>query len=92
MYRQIFNGYSHIIKIPKPTEEDKIVIAYAKLCGCKYIAKDSDGSIYAYKDRPDKGETCWHQVNHDAQFAVVVLICDISFLSWEDEEPYYIGE
>ena len=92
MYRQIMNGYSHIIKIPKPTEEDKIVIAYAKLCGCKYIAKDSDGSIYAYKDRPDKGETCWHQVNHDAQFATVELICDISFLSWEDEEPYYIGE
>ena len=32
-YRQIINGKSNIYKIPKPTEEDKIVIAYAKLCG-----------------------------------------------------------
>ena len=89
MYRQIINGYSRIIKIPKPTEEDKIVIAYAKLCGYKYIAKDKSGAVHAYERKPTKRAEC-PEWDNDGSYST--LYHDVSFLSWEDEEPYYIGE
>ena len=87
-YRKILNGEMKIIKIPKPTEEDKIVIAYAKLCGCKWVAKDKSGGVCAFTDRPYKEDDYWNQ--DEDKF--VELMHNISFLSWEDEEPYYIGE
>lgn len=88
MYRNIINGYSHIIKIPKPTEEDKIVIAYAKLCGHLYLAKDVSGAVYAYKTKPTRRAECPEWDSGGSYFHVYH---DVSFLSWEDEEPYYIG-
>lgn len=89
MYRQIMNGYSRIIKIPKPTEEDKIVIAYAKLCGFKYIAKDASGAVHAFRTKPTRRAEC-PEWDNDGSYST--LYHNVSFLSWEDEEPYYIGE
>ena len=88
-YRQIINGKSNIYKIPKPTEEDKIVIAYAKLCGYKYIAKDASGAVHAFRTKPTRRAEC-PEWDNDGSYST--LYHDVSFLSWEDEEPYYIGE
>ena len=95
MYRTIINGYSHIIKIPKPTEEDKIVIAYAKLRGFLYIAIDKDGEVRAYRRKPIKYKSEVWAVEDEfpsEDFNYIRLHYKVSFLSWEDEEPYYIGE
>lgn len=84
--QSILNGTYSIIKIP--SKEDLIVINYAKLCGFKWIAKDKNGLIHMYKDKPVKR-------NNDEWSAVCTfskLYYPVSFLSWEDEEPYYIGD
>lgn len=71
-----------------PTKEESIAISYFKLAGYKYLAKDSDGRTYAYKGKPRKNayEKLWEGPNY--AFCVI----NMSFLSWKDEEPYYIGE
>lgn len=89
-YRKIISGETKIIKIPKPTKEDEIVIAYAKLCGCKYIAKDENGKCKAFETRPEKIDTRWWKSLPNAK--IIELGYNLSFLSWEDEKPYYIGE
>lgn len=88
-YRKIITGETKIIKIPKPTEEDKIVIAYAKLSGYPYLAKDKSGAVIAYATKPTKRAECPEWDSGGCYFHVYH---DVSFLSWEDEEPYYIGE
>lgn len=74
---------------PKPTKEDEIVIAYAKLCGYNYIAKDKSGAVHAYRTKPAKRAEC-PEWDNDGCYST--LHYNISFLSWEDAEPYYIGE
>ena len=55
----------------------------------KYIARDEDGDLYVYTNKPSKFYNCWN--GHDG--------CDLSafnhlfqFVKWEDEEPYYIPD
>ena len=74
-----------IHKIKKLTKEDEIVINYAKLLGFNWIAKDANGQVYAYEEKPIKLTKIWDEEScHN-------LKSNISILSWEDEEPYYIG-
>jgi len=87
---EILNGTLQIVQIPKITPEDKIVIDYAKLCGYKWLAKDEDKRIFAYKTKPLKGkEIGWSRFNN---FDFVYIGYPISFLSWDDDEPYFIEE
>lgn len=87
----ILTGQLEIVKIKKPTPEDQIVIDYAKLCGCKWIAKDKNGYIYAFINKPMKNnnEEMW---DVDGDNSYIEIEYQISFLSWEDKEPYFIGE
>ena len=81
----------HVIIVPlkESTPEDKIVFAYFKLLGYKYIAQDEDGNIYVFKYKPNKVSGQWI-----TKIFTVPLPCPypISCISWKDEEPYYIGE
>ena len=109
--RSILLGKKKIIKIPKRTitKKDQIVIDYAKLLGFNWIAKDENGRVYAYKEKPVKliNERVWDaapcqnlksnismkrggigQFPHQA----TPIFFSISLISWEDEEPYYIGD
>lgn len=86
-FANILNGNLKIVKIPKPTSKDKIAIEYATLCGCKWLAKDKSGAFYGFENKPTKINNCWV----DKCIEDVRIYYPISFLSWEDEEPYYIG-
>ena len=88
--RDILIGYKKIIKIQKPTKEEQLVIDYARLCGYNWIAKDPDGTCFAYSKKPFKSEKTWHVDFSDYTIASD-LKYDLSFLFWEDKEPYYIG-
>lgn len=73
-----------IIKNPKPTKEDKIIIDYAKLCGCKWLAVDENGALFGFFGKPERADSIFigrgdTSIHHS-----------LSFLTWEDE-PYYIG-
>lgn len=89
--KDILNAAYKIIKLPKkitPTKEEQTAIDYARLCGYKYLAKDKDGRIYAFDNKPhkivEKGE--WQN-----GFKCLKIDIPVSFVLWEDAEPYYIG-
>lgn len=87
------NGTLDICKKPVLTEKEQFAINYARACGCHWLAKDKDGSIYAYKGTPIKsdGNGVW---DYDDGYSdcMLQIVLPISFLSWEDDEPYYIGD
>ena len=71
-----------------PTKEEQLAIDYARAIGCKWIAKDKDGFIYAFTEKPHKTRTVWNVENGE----YYVIQIPISFIHWDDEEPYYIGD
>ena len=89
--RNILLGEYKIIKIFKPTNEEQLVIDYARLCGYNWITKDQDKKCFTYKLKPLKREREW-QSNFSDYTPALELGYSLSFLSWEDKEPYYIGD
>lgn len=85
----ILAGISTIIKIPQPTPNEQIAIDYARVCGYHWIAKDKNGAIFAFINKPIKNlnENEW---NSDED--LLYIRSPISFIHWEDDEPYYIGD
>lgn len=75
------------IIIPAPTEKEQLAIDYARALGCKWIAKDKDGLIYAFTEKPHKMTTIW-TIENGENYEIQI---PISFIHWDDEEPYYIG-
>ena len=69
------------------TPEEQTVINYCKLCGYKYLAKDKIGEIWAYKEKPEKTATMWLDLDNDDTTEIEY---NLSFLSWDDEEPWVI--
>lgn len=75
------------IIIPMPTEKEQLAIDYARALGCKWIAKDKEDLLYAFTEKPHKMTTVWN-VEKGKHYVINI---PISFIHWEDEEPYYIG-
>ena len=77
-----------IQKINKPTKKEQLAIDYARALGCKWIAKDKGDLFYAFIEKPHKTTTVWEVGNGE----YYVIYIPISFIHWDDEEPYYIGD
>lgn len=71
-----------------PSPEEQTIIDYCKLCGYKYLAKDKNGKIWAYKEKPVKREEMWLDLVLDD--TITEIEYNLSFLSWNDEEPWVI--
>ena len=56
--------------------------------GFKYIARDHDGDLYAFIEKPEKRKEVW------ISFDIHRLInkTELDFIKWEDEEPYNIAD
>ena len=85
--RDFFVKRYNIVKIQKPTKEEQVAINYARLLGHNWIAKDEDGSIFAYTTKPHKDNGGWSRDDCTA----TQIEYNISFISYSDSEPYYIG-
>ncbi len=53
----------------------------------RYLARDKDGSLYAFRHRPEYGGFYWDDPERDLAFRIDGL----SFVSAEDEEPTEIS-
>lgn len=84
-------GKATIEKIIYPTEKEQIAINYAKACGCNWLAKDKNNKIYAYEKKPVKTHYEEWVCEKISDTSILIKI-PISFLSWNDTEPYYIGD
>ena len=61
--------------------------------GLKYIARDKDGTIFAYSCRPIRRENAWilDTASEDGTYQNISLISYIfTDIEWEDEEPFRI--
>lgn len=78
-----------------PTKEEQLAIDYVKMCGFKWLAKDALQNVWAYKIKPHRMVDSW---DCDEDFDVsgmpiyIPVYAPISFINWDDEEPYYIGD
>lgn len=98
--KDVLNGTYKVVKIPRPTAEEQLAIDYARACGWKWMAKDKSKKVFAFKNKPIKadpqtdynisGGGIW--IDEDDGGGWMPIGIPISFLSWEDEEPYYIGD
>lgn len=82
---------------PEITLTDKQVEIFKalNLLGFRYIAKDSDGAVYAFTERPGKGLEAWG--GNGEYFSVKVLRSEVSaavspLVEWNDTEPLCIAE
>jgi len=82
---------------PEITLTDKQVEIFKalNLLGFRYIAKDSDGAVYAFTERPGKGLEAWG--GNGEYFSVKVLRSEVSaavspLVEWSDTEPLCIAE
>ena len=69
------------------TSEEQTVIDYCKLCGYKYLAKDNNDEIWAYKEKPEKRDVMWLDIDDKG---IMEIKNNLSLLSWDDEEPWVI--
>ena len=92
----LLNDIKEIIKLSKKLSDK--VIDFIKILDSKWkwLAKDEDGDIYLYTDKPYKNECdyTW-DIDGDKEdedyFYINHLIDDeFNFLSWKDEEPFDI--
>lgn len=51
--------------------------------GVMWVARDKDGTLYLYNEKPYKRGHCWHCDDLD-YFAIEELLPEVN---WEDEEP-----
>lgn len=57
----------------------------------KYIARDSDGDLCLYTDRPEKWVSNW--IDHTNDYYHFYEFNELfKFVKWEDEEPYLISD
>ena len=89
---------SEIIKLLKKKEftEDELYILKNVNKKYKWIAKDSDGEVWTYSDKPKKRNVYWtgYPPFKPLDFEPLDIIKNSLFteIQWEDEEPIYIDD
>lgn len=76
-------------KVPLSKLEYELLKYYSEK-GYKYIARDRDGELFIYKNRPSKMHIEWNDNNSLDEFKEIQFKDLFSFISWEDEKPYSI--
>ena len=71
---------------PKLTEDEKAILRNVPQY-YKWIARDGNGVVCLYPDKPHKSKTIW-----DSYGALFPFHHLFQFIKWEDEEPYSIKE
>ena len=71
---------------PKLTEDEKVILRNVPQY-YKWIARDGNGVVCLYPDKPHKSKTIW-----DSYGALFPFHHLFQFIQWEDEEPYSIEE
>ena len=71
---------------PKLTEDEKAILRNVPQY-YKWIARDGNGVVCLYPDKPHKSKTIW-----DSYGTLFPFHHLFQFIQWEDEEPYSIEE
>lgn len=93
------NEWNYLMGALEPFNEPKIsltrleheILKYYLEKEFKYICRDKDGELFIYKNRPSKMHIEWNGNNNLDEFKEIQFKDLFSFISWEDEKPYSIG-
>ena len=97
-FEDILKGIIEIVKIPEkkePTYKEFGAFVYAWSCGCEWLAKNKDGSVFAYSKKPIKFYKSWVALSAPGEIKEpksIRIETHLEFLSWEDKEPYFMPE
>lgn len=72
----------------KLSENEKYILYTLLWQDCKWIARDKNGQLFAYKKEPWKDGNGWK----DSVLAVYAMNLKLDFVKWEDKEPVRIDE
>ena len=74
------------------TEDERVILRNLDK-RWKYLARDLDGELYAFGQKPKKIEDYWGE-SQDIHTRINILLCDslFKFIKFEDNEPYNIEE
>ena len=79
------------------TDEQREIFKALDLLGLKFIAKDSNGAVYAFAERPEKWFRAWGVDGEYFDLESKYLRAGVSdaispLVSWDDKEPLNIEE
>ena len=80
----------HVDK-PKLTRKER---QFCELVETGYIARDFNGSVYYYNNRPDKKGALWYSIPKDSTNLKRILFSNnhFKFIEWSDKEPWAIED
>ena len=80
----------HVDK-PKLTRKER---QFCELVETGYIARDFNGNVYYYNNRPDKEGTLWYSIPKNSINLKYILFSDnhFKFIEWSDKEPWAIED
>ena len=74
------------------TDREIEVLKALKTLGLEWLARDEDGEIFLYQDKPEKDSSCWY-VDSESYWQPTKKDKDLfNFIKWEDEEPTKIDD
>ena len=80
----------HVDK-PKLTRKER---QFCELVETGYIARDFNGNVYYYNNRPYKKNTLWYSIPQDSTNLKRILFPNnhFKFIEWSDKEPWTIED
>ena len=97
-----YNGYnckekirawaeSEYIEKPVISKRDRAFLEYLGN-DLKYIARDNNTSLYAYREKPSKSDTLWKTKSGLKYLYVDGFIVDFPMVKWSDSESWIIED
>jgi hypothetical protein len=94
LYSVIESAPSGIIHLPPPlTDEQRTVLMALYTLGARWIAKDENETMWAYKEKPLRCYNIWRAKPSTSGDMKIFNDAPVSLLvSWSDPEPFDIGK
>lgn len=93
--RIIAEAPDNIIRLPNLTQKERDQLAGFYMLGFKWLARDADGVVCAFVDKPRKGQRVW--ITDPLRCLMLTftgaedMITVCRLVSWEDKEPLNIA-
>ena len=83
------NNHEEYIEKPKISRSDRTFLDYVPE-NYKYMTRDEDGSLFVYKERPQKRSEVW--IYDSELFGIYKAKVRFPMVKWEDKEPWLIED
>jgi len=84
----IENPYPEEDEPPELTEKEREVLTGLYVQDFEYLARDKDGKLYAFRDKPEKEGVYWNTYDNDKAERIDE---GFDFIDFDDENPWSIA-